>query len=183
MTLRRLVRGTLIKLIWFGLLIWLLIRLAPSLKEVSPIRLAQGMATSVELHQIHTALQGHRTLNSGYPRDFKKFMLRSFTSELKDVTLDSWGTPYRYDQRGRGYEIRSAGPDKLFGSHDDYYLVHQDPGGAQSGWPGEFAWRHIRRQALTCCHCFRGCSQSHFIFLNRASIIPPSVSMITQIIM
>lgn len=42
-----------------------------------------------------------------------------------EVPKDLWGSAYRYDRRSNGsFVLRSAGPDRLFGTGDD--LVHGD---------------------------------------------------------
>lgn len=124
MKLSRFVDWLFFKLLWLGLFFWLLWRMAPSLQELSPFRLAGGMATSVELVQIEEAVEGYRATNQQYPEDFGQFLKDSFSSRLKRVTLDSWGTPYEFERNEQGYVIRSAGPDRLHGTEDDYYLVH-----------------------------------------------------------
>ena len=35
------------------------------------------------------------------------------------VPMDPWGTAYQYNKKENSYEIRSAGPDKSFGTTDD----------------------------------------------------------------
>ena len=115
------------KLLWLGLFFALLWRMAPSLRELSPFRVAGGMATSVELVQIEKALEGYRNLNREYPADFERFLEDSFASRLKRVTVDSWGTPYRFEREEGGYVIRSAGPDRAFDTRDDYSLEHERP--------------------------------------------------------
>ena len=115
------------KLLWLGLFFALLWRMAPSLEELSPFRVAGGMATSVELVQIQKALERYQSLNREYPADFERFLEDSFASRLKSVTVDSWGTPYRFEQGEQGYIIRSAGPDRAFDTQDDYSLAHEGP--------------------------------------------------------
>jgi hypothetical protein len=72
-----------------------------------------------------TALEQHYLLNDRYPDDFTKFLEENFRSKLKKVTLDSWGTPYRFARQGERYVIRSAGPDRAFDNADDVFLLHE----------------------------------------------------------
>lgn len=37
----------------------------------------------------------------------------------KPMPIDPWGVPYRYNTSTNGFDIRSAGPDKTFGTADD----------------------------------------------------------------
>lgn len=42
----------------------------------------------------------------------------------RDRSLDSWGTPYQLEGVGKGFEIRSAGPDKAWATQDDLALFY-----------------------------------------------------------
>lgn len=125
MTLRRFTSWLFFKLLWLGLFVWLLWRVAPSLKELSPVRMAEGMATTVELVRMEQALESYRLLNNTLPTDFGRFLEENFSSRLKRVTVDSWGTPYRLEHYEDGYILRSAGPDRVYGTADDYILEHR----------------------------------------------------------
>jgi hypothetical protein len=39
--------------------------------------------------------------------------------------VDAWDHEFRYARRGEGYEIRSAGPDGIFGTDDDIVAVEK----------------------------------------------------------
>ena len=120
----------LFKLVWCALALVLLWRMVPEIQQLNPLNLARGMTTSMELMQIEEALESYRHLNERYPEDFGKFLAENFKSNLKDVTVDSWNTPYRLATQGDRYVIRSAGSDRLFYTGDDHYLYHADqPGG------------------------------------------------------
>ena len=113
------------KCLWMGLFLWLLWNLIPSFGQLNPFRLAEDMSTSAELMQIEAALEQHYLLNDRYPDDFSEFLEENFHSKLKKVTLDSWGTPYRFARQGERYVIRSAGPDRAFDNADDVFLLHE----------------------------------------------------------
>ena len=119
---------TLGKLFWLLLLVGLLWKAAPLATRANPLKLAHGVATSVEIRQIEAALEGYKTLNGHYPPDFNAFLERNFTSRLKEVTIDSWGNTYEFRTLGGGYEIRSWGPDRQPETTDDFLL--QRLGGA-----------------------------------------------------
>ena len=90
------------------------------------MRIVRGMATSTELMQIERALENYYSVHRTYPRNLEKFLAENFVSDFKKVHVDSWGTEYQYeiDWENR-YIIRSAGPDGLLFTTDDYYLVHE----------------------------------------------------------
>lgn len=121
------------KALWLGLFLLLLWKMLPHLGELNPLRLMEGMATSLEMMQIEQALEGYRYQHDQYPADFGKFLDESFNSQLKSVQVDSWGTPYQFEPTETGYQIRSAGPDHSHGTQDDFLLVHGAQGRTRSG--------------------------------------------------
>jgi hypothetical protein len=50
-------------------------------------------------------------------------------------SVDRWGTPMRYTRGrdGQGYELRSAGPDKKFGTDDDIFVESHKPEKGEAG--------------------------------------------------
>lgn len=98
----------------------------PSVEKVllSPIRVAQGVASTVELHNIQKALRARQILDGRRleRKEFSRFIQASFDSKFKDPTLDFWGNPYQYRLLTVGYEIRSCGPDGLARSADDLVI-------------------------------------------------------------
>lgn len=98
----------------------------PSIEQVllSPIRVVQGVASTVELHNIQKALRARQILDGRRlePKEFPRFIEASFDSKFKDPTLDFWGNPYQYRLLTVGYEVRSCGPDGLARSVDDLVI-------------------------------------------------------------
>ena len=114
------------KSLWILIPLYLFLKYTPSFEEMNPVRIAQGMVTSTELMQIERALENHYSTYHVYPQDLEKFLAEHFVSDFKKVHVDSWGTPYRYEINWENkYVIRSAGPDRLLFTDDDYYLVHE----------------------------------------------------------
>ena len=49
------------------------------------------------------------------------YIKNRFVSQRRDITLDVWGTPYRLQKlpRAEALQLKSAGPDHIFGNADD----------------------------------------------------------------
>lgn len=94
---------------------------------VSPLRLAQGVVASVELHQLSKMLFNWRASNGAFPptERFASLVRESFSSSVKDPLLDAWGVPYVYQQTENGFVLASCGPDHLFGSNDDLTYTYE----------------------------------------------------------
>lgn len=81
-----------------------------------------------QLASFASGLATHKSMNGQYPDDFNEFVRQNFQTdaEHKDMTRDAWNNPYQYTKRGNGYEIRSAGPDLLWGTADDVVKEKSD---------------------------------------------------------
>ncbi|NUP88677.1 MAG: type II secretion system protein GspG [Candidatus Sumerlaeia bacterium] len=110
---------------WFlitGLLIWLARQKEPVASAVlAPLRLAQGVGTSVEIQQIHAAIVRERQVSGTLPppERFNAFIRESFRTARGDPSRDFWGRPYGYRVHGRGFAVWSLGPDGRPGTSDD----------------------------------------------------------------
>ncbi len=87
------------------------------------IHAGQQIATAGDLRTISTMLDIHYFKHGRYPTAdrFGAWMTANFKeNNLKELTDDHWGHPYRYtDNRGKGYILRSLGEDGLEGTTDD----------------------------------------------------------------
>ena len=80
-----------------------------------------------DIQQICSALKMYRLLTGQCPtttQGLKALMQNPGVTNWQafldpKIPLDPWGTPYRYTTTTNGFEIRSAGPDKAFGTADD----------------------------------------------------------------
>ena len=99
--------------------------LVPDIKKVigkaNVQNMAVGKVVEAQLLLFASGLNTYRTMNDEYPNDFGQFIRENYTSEAqnKDMTLDPWGTPFQYAKRENGYELRSAGADKMMNTSDD----------------------------------------------------------------
>ena len=126
--MRRLRRQLLWLTVIVALLIWLN-RHVPQFERflMAPIRLAQGIAVSVELSQIHAALVRHRQVEGQLPapQEFHAFVRRNFNSAGRDTARDMWGYPYGYGvarDRSSAFFVWSSGPDGRRDTDDDIRL-------------------------------------------------------------
>ena len=109
-----------------GLLL-LLANFVPAVGEVlmAPISLAQGLAVSVEIQQIQSAVVRHVQTHGGVPAwndaEFRAFVRTQFQTRGRDPSLDFWGHPYHYSSHveGRSFRITSFGPDGRQNTADD----------------------------------------------------------------
>jgi hypothetical protein len=59
---------------------------------------------------------------SGYLRDSGGYTLGG-----RDMSQDPWETPYTLSIEGDTYSVRSAGPDKEYGTEDDVFITRSVP--------------------------------------------------------
>ena len=89
-------------------------------------RLAESAAM---LRCVGVALSAHQREHGDLPRS-----LGALVPEfLKEEPRDAWGGPFRYAVREGAFEIRSAGPDDLFGTPDDLVFSSSHGGGEGKG--------------------------------------------------
>ncbi|MBF0430794.1 MAG: hypothetical protein HQK83_05915 [Fibrobacteria bacterium] len=52
---------------------------------------------------------------------WRAYIRNNMQSDLpnRDTSVDIWQTPYRVREKGTGFVVSSAGPDKKFGTSDD----------------------------------------------------------------
>lgn len=92
---------------------------------MAPISLAQGLAVSIEIQQIQSAVVRHTQTAGGVPtwdqEQFRTFVRSQFQTRGRDPSLDFWGRPYHYSYHGEGrsFRITSFGPDGATGTSDD----------------------------------------------------------------
>lgn len=71
--------------------------------------------TSVRVYELVVHLDEHRREQGRLPATVDPVLDRSGQA----AGFDIWGHELRYTLRGAEYEVRSAGPDHLFGTPDD----------------------------------------------------------------
>jgi hypothetical protein len=114
-------------LVIWGALIWIS-RASDRASAVllAPYHLAQGVATGVEIQQIHAALIRERQVNGAVlaPERFISFVRSNFSTPRGDPARDIWGRTYGYAVRrdGRGFVLWSSGPDGRQATSDDITL-------------------------------------------------------------
>jgi hypothetical protein len=90
---------------------------------LAPLTLAEGVATSIELQQIHAALLREQQVSGTTlpAARFEAFLRQSFRSPRGDPARDSWDRRYGYAVApgGRGFAVWSLGPDGRQGTRDD----------------------------------------------------------------
>jgi hypothetical protein len=110
--------------------IWRLTIWSPAIMEViaAPIELTRGVATTVELHNLRKVVLMNRDESGMYPPEatFHLVVSEGLQSGVKNPGLDSWGRPYMYRRQTGGFELRSAGPDRQYGTDDDLILTWKD---------------------------------------------------------
>ncbi len=83
---------------------------------------------NVELKGIAQAVAMHYTDSQQLPvenfGDFLRENMRTADGQppKRDPAIDPWETPYQLLQVNKGFQVRSAGPDKEYGTEDD--LIH-----------------------------------------------------------
>ena len=83
-----------------------------------PTRIAlANMATAIDVFEVDT---GH------YPESLDQ-IVKAWTNSPSprpawtNACCDEWGRPFRYQRKGKGFEIRSAGADGMFDTADDIW--------------------------------------------------------------
>lgn len=77
-------------------------------------------ATGGEMKQIVSDLQEWERVGRPMPTgrgEFEVWMRNRY--QMRESSMDSWGTRYRLEVRGREVRVISAGPDRTFGTEDD----------------------------------------------------------------
>ena len=87
---------------------------------------SQVSAAKGSIAGISVAVDLYETDNGNLPQNLQSLITKGSEPNwngpyLKDgkVPDDPWGTPYQYTAKENAYEVRSAGPDKSFGTGDD----------------------------------------------------------------
>lgn len=97
----------------------------PSIKNfiMAPIKMAEGVATGAEIHNLQKILANYKALNGQYPDidGLERAIADNYDlgTGRGDPRTDAWGNYYHYERRGRGYIIVSDGPDGAFNTGDD----------------------------------------------------------------
>jgi hypothetical protein len=117
---RQLIRlGLICLLLWWGWGHW------PRVRDflMAPIHLGQGIAVSIELEQIRSALIRHRQVEGGLlpAAQFPGFVRANFQAGRRDSLCDMWGHNYSYGvaRDGRAFYVLSRGPDGRLDTADD----------------------------------------------------------------
>ena len=76
---------------------------------------ARAAATRRQMQDLATAIEGYLTDYPTLPADFDAMARGLEGTYLREVPkVDAWGTPFRYEGKGKTYRIVSAGSDKKF---------------------------------------------------------------------
>jgi hypothetical protein len=82
--------------------------------------------TQVRMAELRRFIADYREGHGRLPAGLADFLPRVPRSRwLMQYDQDGWDRPLRYELRGEDYEIRSAGPDAVFGSDDDIFVTMQ----------------------------------------------------------
>jgi len=83
------------------------------------------IASKFELRNLHVAIANEIIANNQQEveRDFPEFVRKISYSDIKDVTLEHWGTQYRLESQVDGYEIISSGKDRTAGTANDFSVT------------------------------------------------------------
>lgn len=74
-----------------------------------------------DFRALHTTLTQYASMQGSYPEGDLGKALGPYMARVP--SRDPWGTGYRYERRGEeSYELRSAGPDREFGTGDDVVM-------------------------------------------------------------
>jgi hypothetical protein len=102
-----------------GLVLWVNFR-PMSHGRPGPTRIAlANMAAAIDVFEVDTGR---------YPESFAE-VEKAWTTQgagsprpaWTNVCTDEWGRAFRYQRKGRGFEIRSAGRDGIFNTADDIW--------------------------------------------------------------
>jgi len=88
------------------------------------VEAAQQVATAGDLHSMSVMLDASYIMDRRLPEveEFDGWLVKTFKeNNVKELSVDHWGSAYRYTllDDGRGYQLRSAGPDTVFDNDDD----------------------------------------------------------------
>jgi hypothetical protein len=95
----------------------------PGLKAVLAALMLGALVVSLGAFVFFTkgdyeTLRAWRTLDQiRFQVEAERYRSGSYPSRIDEK--DPWGTPYKYERRGDGFSVRSAGPDGTFGTEDD----------------------------------------------------------------
>ena len=83
------------------------------------------IASKFELRNLQVAVANEIIANNQQEveRNFPEFVRTISYSDIKDVTLDHWGTQYRLESQANGYEIISSGKDRTAGTANDFSVT------------------------------------------------------------
>ena len=111
--------------------------LAAAIYKMAPaLDVAKGMRTKGDIQSIRTSLLAYNGMNGFYPTTEQGLMAlvsrpgsepapTSWRRMMDELPKDAWGMPYIYRNPGRrnpsGYDVFSAGPDRLPDTSDDDY--------------------------------------------------------------
>ncbi|MGI6656199.1 MAG: type II secretion system protein GspG [Desulfobulbus sp.] len=90
------------------------------------VRTGQQLATAGDLRSMSTMLDVSFFRHGRYPRSehFERWLKDNFKeNQLKALSVDHWGNPYRYDSNGKAYSLRSLGEDGVEGTADDMVVT------------------------------------------------------------
>lgn len=90
----------------------------------------QYVANGMDMRNVGMMLDAEYLRRGRYPSEtqFPAWMHATFKeNQVRDVLVDSWGTPFRYTAapRGKAFHLVSAGPDKEYDTDDD--LIYTGP--------------------------------------------------------
>lgn len=77
-----------------------------------------------QLRLIAVAAESFHPSHKRYPNDLAE--LANFIPYVSSVTVDVWGNPVRYSVSEGAFVVRSAGPDRKFGTVDDVVIRKDD---------------------------------------------------------
>ena len=94
--------------------------LAAAIYKMAPtLGIAQETRTRADIQGIRTMLLSYSGTNGSYPESLSALVPRL----MEEVPKDAWNTPYIYRYPGQrnpgGYDLCSAGPDKIPDTADD----------------------------------------------------------------
>ena len=119
---------TLSRLIWrlmpIAVLVWATrtgtVEWGKHFKETKGV--VQSVATQMEMQAIGALIRIEIQSNEKVPTGsrFSSWLKASMKAKGKEGHLDHFGKPYRLNKTRNGYVLKSAGPDRRFGSRDDF---------------------------------------------------------------
>ena len=84
------------------------------------------------------AITSYDAIYGAYPKSLQELLQGDKQGsngllESPDSLMDAWGQPIRYTPQSNGFELISAGPDRIFGTQDDVVWPHKEPAGLTVG--------------------------------------------------